>query len=165
MEIKRRKTLITLSIIIISILGFQKCSLHTPTDVTVLNNKIIYDSINYKGKGFRVNLYTTLEFNESVIRRADYNDFLLVVNKDTFSLVPEVNYLKMKSHSNIIEVKYFSQINFQSKGFSNDSIINIIKTSSKIINSKGIEIDKKGTYDIESLIALHLPSKNGRIKF
>ena len=165
MEIKRIKILITLSMIIVLILGFQKCSLYSPTDASVLNNKIIYDSINYKGKGFRVNLYTTLEFSESIIKRNDYNDFLLIVNKDTFPLVPEVNYLKMKSQSDIIQVKYFSQINFQSKVFSNDSIFNIIKTSSKIINSKGKEIDKKETYNIESFITLHLPNKNGGIKF
>lgn len=165
MEIKAKRILTILSIVIVSIFVFQKCNYYKSSNfVTVLNHKIIYDSINYKGNDFKINLYTTLEFNGSTIKRNEYNDFLLVIKKDTFALVPEVNYLEKKSHSDIIRIKYFSLINFQSKTFNNDSIFNIVKTSIKIIDSRGNEIHKNKTYDINSLITLHLP-KDGSIKF
>jgi len=161
-----KKILIILSIVIGSILAFQKCNYFKSTNfATVLNHKIIYDSINYKGNDFRVNLYTTLEFNENTIKRENYNDFLLVIKKDTFALVPEVNYLEKENHSDRIQIKYFSQINFQSKIFDNDSILNVVKTSSKIIDSRGKEVYKSGAYDIMSLVALHLPKKTNTAEF
>lgn len=166
MEIKAKRILTILSIVISSIFVFQNCNYFKSSNfVTVLNHKIIYDSINYKGNDFKVNLYTTLEFNESTIDREKYNDFLLIIKKDTFALVPEVNYLEKESHSDRIQIKYFSQINFQSKIFNNDSIFNVVKTSSKIIDSRGKEIYKNGVYDIVSLVALHLPKKTNSVKF
>lgn len=166
MEIKVKRVLVILSIAIGSIIVFQKCNYYESSDfTTVLNHKIIYDSINYKGADFKINLYTTLEFNANSINRNKYNDFLLIIKKDTFALVPEVNDLEKKSHSDRIQIKYFSLINFQSKIFNNDSIFNIVKTSSKIIDSRGKEISKNKMYDIKSLITLHLPKETNRVKF
>ncbi|WP_417940945.1 hypothetical protein [Flavobacterium sp. RS13.1] len=165
MEIKEKKILIILSVIF-STLYFQKCTFYKPNNkVTILNHKIIYDSLNYKQEGFRVNLYSTLEFNENTITRNEYNNFLLVVKKDTFALVPEINYLEKKSFNKIIEIKYFSQINFKSKFYNNDSILNIIRTSCEIIDSKGEKIVKNKKYNIKTLITLNLSKNEGNIKF
>ncbi|WP_374175209.1 hypothetical protein [Flavobacterium tructae] len=160
MEMIKRKTII-LSVLIVCIFFFEKCNFYDSNiSSTIVNHQIIYDSINYKVKNFSVNLYTTLEFENKNIERNQYNNFLLIIKKDTFPLIPEVNYLKKESH-NQIQIRYLSKINFQSNRYDNDSILNIIKKYSKVINSKGEEINKKKEFTIEPLILLHMPKNNG----
>ncbi|PWJ95582.1 hypothetical protein BC749_11353 [Flavobacterium araucananum] len=56
-------------------------------------------------------------------------------------------------------------INIHSKIFNNDSIFNLIKTSSKIIDSRGNVIHENKAYNIKSSINLHLPKKTNSVKF
>ncbi|RUT71279.1 hypothetical protein D0817_05200 [Flavobacterium cupreum] len=157
--IKRKA--ITLGILMVCISIFEKCSFYDSNiSSTILNHQIIYDSINYKVKNFNVNLYITLEFKNKNIERNQYNDFLLIIEKDTFPLIPQVNYLKKENHGQI-QIRYLSKINFQSNRYDNDSILNIIKKYSKVINSKGKEINKNKGFIIEPLILLHMPKNNG----
>lgn len=162
MVTKRNKKAIIFIIVILTAFFCQKCGFcDSSISTTIANHQLIYDSINYKGKDFKVNLYTTLEFESKNIDRNQYNDFLLIIKKDTFSLIPEVNFLKKKNDKNNIFIKYYSRINFKSTVYDNDSIIEIIKKSSKIINSKGVEINKSKTFNIQPLILLHMPKNNG----
>lgn len=150
--------------IIMFLLFFQSCTFCNHNhNIKITSQELIYDSLNNKGKKFDVNLYTTLKFEGKKITRKDYNDFLLVINKDTFSLVPEVNFFKKENINHEIKIKFTSQINLQSKEYENDSLSNIIHNSSKIINSEGKEIKKDNSYSFRSLITFPKIKKNGRV--
>ncbi len=145
-------------IIIFIYLILQSCTLNSNINVRVKKQRMIYDSIHYKAKVFNVNLYTTLEFDKKNLERKDYNDFLLIIEQDTFALVPEFNKLKV-NNNRYLEVEYLSHINFESKIYNNDSLSNLIKKKSKIINSKG-KIINADEFNIESFIALRNSDSN-----
>jgi hypothetical protein len=158
-----KNTNIILILITISLICLLGCnSPMSKKDITILNQELIYDSVNFKARNFKVNVYSTIEFDRHSITRKEYNDFLLIIDIDTFPLIPEVNFLREKNNGNKITVKYLSLINFESKEFKNDSISGIINKSSKIINSDGQEINRNNLYDIKSLVTLHHPNANGR---
>lgn len=121
--------------------------------VKVAEQGLIYDSINYKGSVFNVNLYTTLEFSADEIARKEYNDFLLIINKDTLPLVPEINNMKVKGKDGKIDIQYLSHLNFKSRTYDNDSLAKIIKTS-KIVNSESKSISSKEAIPLQTYIAL-----------
>lgn len=160
MKLKSRMSIV----IIISLLVFQSCTFfNSNNNIKIANQELIYDSLYNKAEKFNVNLYTTLEFKKKNITRKEYNCFLVVINKDTFPLIPEVNFIKKKSDDNEIKIKYTSQINFQSKEYENDSLTNIILNSSKIINLEGKEIKKDDSYSFRSLITFRKIKKDGRV--
>ncbi|KVV15073.1 hypothetical protein [Flavobacterium sp. TAB 87] len=156
----KKKTILIVTII--SLLAFQKCTFWDSNgDFKIVNQELIYDSISKKAGKFDVNIYTTLEFKRKIINRKDYNNFNLVINKDTFPLIPEINIIEKKSDNGVIKIKYISQINFQSKVYENDSFSRIILKQSKIINTKGERIDKSSTYRFKSLITFHKIKEEG----
>jgi hypothetical protein len=160
MKVKSRM----LVVVIISLFVFQSCTyFNSNNNLKIANQELIYDSLDIKGGKFKVNLYTTLGFKKKSITRKEYNDFLLVINKDTFPLIPEANFLKKEGEYNEIKIKYISQINFQSKEYENDSLTNIILNSSKIINSEGKGIKKNNSYNFKSLITFRKIKKKERV--
>lgn len=123
------------------------------TKSEVLEQSLVYDSLYNKFHRFDIQLYTTIRFDKKELVRNEYNDFSIVINKDTFSLVPEINDLKFKSDKEKPEIEYYSKIDFSSKTYKNDSISNILKES-YIITSEGSKVGKHKDYKSESLMTL-----------
>jgi hypothetical protein len=143
---------------------FQKCTfLSSNRNVKLVNQELIYDSINNKSRFFDVNLYTTLDFKKKCNELKDYRNIYIVIDKDTLRLIPEKNIKGKEDEHNIIQIKYFSKINFKSKIYQNDSLSKIILNQSKIINNKGKEIKKSDYYSFKSLITFH-KIKEGALK-
>ncbi|WP_016988550.1 hypothetical protein [Flavobacterium sp. ACAM 123] len=152
-------------IAVISLLVFQKCTfLDSNKNIKIVSQELIYDSLYKKPSVFNVNLYTTLEFKRNAITREEYNNFFVIISKDTFPLIPDINIKEKKSNNNEIKIKYTSLINFKSKNYENDSLSKIIIKDCKVINIRGQEIPKKDTYDFKSLIKFH-KIKEDRLKY
>lgn len=151
-------------VVIILLLVFQSCTfLNSNSKIKITNQELIYDSLYNKTKKFKVNLYTTLKFEDKNITTKKHSSFLVVIGKDTFPLIHESNFIKEKTINNEIKIKYISYINFQSNEYENDSLTKVILNSSKIISSQKGEIKKDVSYKFKALIRFHKIKKDGRI--
>lgn len=129
----------------------------------VIEQKIVYDSLYNKSHKFDIQLYTKIEFDKNELKRKEYNDFSIVINKDTFALVPEINDLKIKTDKERLDINFYSKIDFSSKTYKSDSISNIIKDS-YVITSDGKKIEKNGMYKLKSLVSLSYRSEDVKPK-
>lgn len=155
----RTSKIILIAIVFLPV--FQKCTfLNSNRNAKLVNQELIYDSINNKSKFFDVNLYTTLDFEKKCNELKDYRNIYIVIDKDTFPLIPEKNIKGKEDKYNITQIKYFSKINFKSKIYENDSLSQVILNESKIINDKGKEIKKSDYYSFKSLITFHKIKKD-----
>ena len=148
----------TLILSLVLSLMLIKCTFTKPhKDVTIVSQELIYDSLYRKPPIFYVNLYTTLEFKAMSIKREQYNNYLLVIKKDSFPLIPDVNaYIeKSKGNSDVVKVEYTVYINFKSKDYDNDSLSQLIIRDSKIIEAGGLKVKKSKSYNFRSVIKFH----------
>jgi phosphopantetheine adenylyltransferase len=135
------------------LLFLVRCNNFTKTRCEVLEQNLVYDSLYNKFHKFDIQLYTTIEFDKKKLNRKEYNDYSIVISKDTFALVPEINDLKLKTTKEKLKIEYFSKIDFSSKSYNNDSISNILKES-YIISSQGNKIERHKDYKSEPLVSL-----------
>lgn len=145
----------TISIFILSlmiIMSFQKCSFLNSKKVTVTQQNLIFDTIINQSNKFDVNLYTILEFNLKTIKEKDYNNFLIIVNLDTFPLIVKQKFIK-KEKDDKFRIKYFSPLKLESDVYENDSLKNLILNFSKIIKNKRI-VERADYYNFQSLITI-----------
>ena len=142
METKIKK----LTLILFASIAFWSCS-NSSKNAEVSKQEINSDSVSYRQKGFKIHLYSTLKFNEPKLKRVTYNDFLIVIGKDTFPLTPKINKLKVENSVDSVFIEYYTDLNFLSPKYSNDSLLKVIRES-KVINSSGSEIVKAKNYSL-----------------
>ena len=144
------KKIICMATLLIFLVG---CNKFTNIKGEVVEQNLVYDSLYNKFHKFDIQLYTTIKFDKKELNRKEYNDFSIVINKDTFALVPEINDLKFKTTKEKLEIEYYSKIDFSSKTYKNDSIANILNKS-YIITSDGNKIERHKDYKSESFVTL-----------
>lgn len=141
---------IVISLTMLSLLIFQRCTTIDKNPKVILQ-ELTYDSINKKSKLFDVNLTTTIAYKVSETVSQDFNGLVLTIDKNKFLLTPDINSKKINKETNTLLIKFNSNIKFVSKTFKNDSISDKI-LKSKIINCKGLTIEKDSTFELKSLV-------------
>ncbi|NUY81915.1 hypothetical protein HUK80_13505 [Flavobacterium sp. MAH-1] len=132
------------------------CESNTNKTPTVVHQRLIYDSL-HRQKAFIVNLESTIEFKTNSLKHSDYDQFLLLIDKDSFALKPEYNADKFSDKKSII-IKYLSPLGLTSDRFENPSISDKILKHSHIIIKKGGIVARDSLYKLESVITLHRTS-------
>jgi hypothetical protein len=143
---------------------FQKCNfLESKETQKVISQELLYDSINKKSKLFNVDLTTIVEFKDTDSTRNNFNDLSIIIEKDTFPLIPDINNKEFIRERNTLKIKFVTKMKFTSKTFENDSLSEKILKSIVIIDKSKI-IEKDKYFMVKSLI-LGYPVKENGIKF
>lgn len=128
--------------------------------VKIENQEPWYDSINKKDSLFTIKLFTTLSFKNSnskdiIIERKDYNNFFIIFRKDTFALVPEINYAKkIVKKGDSISIVYLTDLYHKEKDFDNPAFLKEIENCPIKQYNNQEKIKKSSEYKIQSSISL-----------
>lgn len=153
---------ILIIVFVISLLVLQKCTFfNSGGEIKNIRQELLYDSLFKNKKRFDVSLYTTLDFGTNIVSKNDCLNFLLIINTDTFPLIPEFENIEIMVENKVSKVKFTSQINFTSVKYDNDSLSKIILKDSKVIDKDGKEILRNKSYTLKSLIKFHKIQNDG----
>ncbi|WP_409416553.1 hypothetical protein [Flavobacterium sp. PS2] len=159
----RTNVLLTILLMFILVV-FQKCIFFESKETQkVISQELLYDSINKKSKLFNVDLTTIVEFKDTDSTSNNFNDLSIIIEKDTFPLIPDIKNKEFIKERNTLKIKFAIKTKFTSKTFENDSLSDKILKSIVIIDKSKI-IEKDKSYGVKSLI-LGYPVKENGIKF
>ncbi len=140
---------------------FLRCSLfENRLNEKIFSQQLVYDSINNKSKTFNVTLETNIVFCSKDSSRIDYNELNLIINNNSYSLIPDIKSKKNIKRENKFVITFNSKVNFTSKYYKNDTLTNKV-LNSKIRNKKGNFLCKVDSYELKSLILANPPTKKG----
>ncbi|SHF74669.1 hypothetical protein [Flavobacterium defluvii] len=158
---KNKIILIPIAIFAIGI--FQRCTNNSTKSQKVISQELLYDSIKKQSKSFDIDLTTIVEFKDTDSTSSNFNNLFLVIEKDTFPLIPDLKNKEFIKERNTLKIKFATVAKFTSKTYENDSLSEKILKSIIIIDkSKIIEKDKH--FVVKSLI-LGYPVRENGIKF
>ncbi|MTD67778.1 hypothetical protein [Flavobacterium sp. LC2016-13] len=158
---KNKIILIPITIFAIGI--FQRCTIKSTKNQKVISQELLYDSINKHSKLFDVDLTTIVEFNDTDSTNNNFNNLSLIIEKDTFHLIPDLKNKEFIKERNTLKIKFATEAKFISKTYENDSLSDKILKSIIIIDKSKI-IEKDKPFVVKSLI-LGYPVKENGIKF
>ncbi|WP_128330962.1 hypothetical protein [Apibacter sp. HY039] len=128
--------------------------------VKIENQEPWYDPINNKETLFSIKLFTTLSFKNDketafTLERKDYNNFFIIFRKDTFALVPEINYAKkVVEKGDSISIVYFTDLYHKEKDFDNPAFLKEIENCPIKQYNNQEKIENSSEYEIQSSISL-----------
>lgn len=158
---KNKTILIPIAIFAIGI--FQRCTIKSTKSQKVISQELLYDSIKKQSKLFDVDLTTIVEFKDIDSTSNNFNNLSLIIEKDTFPLIPDLNNKEFIKERNTLKIKFTTEAKFISKTYENDSLSEKILKSIIIIDNSRI-IDKDKSFVVKSSI-LGYPVKENGLKF
>ena len=158
-----KNKIILIPIAIFAIGMFERCTIKSKESQKVISQELLYDSIKKQSKLFDVDLTTIVEFRDTDSTITNFNNLALIIEKDTFPLIPDIKNKEFIKERNTLKIKFATKAKFASKTFENDSLSEKV-FKSIIIMDKSKIIEKDKSFIVKSLI-LGYPVKENGIKF
>ncbi|AQX06879.1 hypothetical protein ATB99_10940 [Elizabethkingia meningoseptica] len=133
-------------------------------ETLLIKQHLIYDSYNSKDNSYSLRLRSIILFDKAkAVERKDFNNFYIIIDKDTIPLIPVSNKNIIRKEHDSLKIEYISYLFLNEVKYDNPQKLRLIKNSLVKKYSDNNSIRRASNYSISSTITINSLGPTGDV--